>query len=1038
MSPWPANYGTGLTGEYFNRTDLRGPVTAVRTDAEVNFDWGMNSPLPGMRGSQYSVRWSGQVQAPVNGNITLAVQAAYGVRLYLAGTLVFDKFAVQTTGKYTVTIPMQAGFKYRLVLESWQGTGGAGVKLLWTYPGTVEHPIPARYLFGDAVTWLSDLPTVSATNGDGPYEKDQSNGGAAAEDGRQLTIQGQKFIKGLGVHADSELRFALNGKYLTFSTWIGIDDEASDATAAIFEVWADGTRLYQSGTFIGIQPARYLTLSVAGKNELKLVVKGALGSPHADWADARLTQGAYLSDLTATTSVNGLGPVELDKTNGGPTAGDGASLILGAVRYAKGLGMYAPADVRYLLNKQYTSFRAMVGPVDGATGGSVIYEVYADDVKKFETPVMRPGDASIPITVDLTLATTLKLVAKDAGDGAAGDAANWGDARILGLAGSSTPTPPPTPTPALPAPTGLTATVGDRFVSLAWNAVTGATSYQIYRGTAAGMSTMQVGTVNTPGFTSAGLTNGTPYFFRVVAANATGTGTFSTEVSATPLAPPPPPPPPPPVTPPGSTTATLQQAWRFLRQSSFGPTQATLDRVRAIGIDAYLEEQFAAAPSTFPDTLLTAPSVEYVEEHFYRNTLVGTDQLRQRVAFALSQIFVVSAVEVDCAEAMVYYLRILQNGAFGNFNDLMRQIVLHPAMGEYLDMVNNAKADTTRGFLPNENLARELMQLFTLGLTELNVDGTPKLNPQGQQVPTYDQTTVMNLTRALTGWTYPDGVAGNPTRLNYTARYDLPMEPVERQHDNGQKTVFGQVFPAGQTASQDFDQAMRVIFNHPNVGPFIARSLIQKLTSSNPSAAYVQAVAEVFNNNGSGVRGDLRAVVKKIFTHPEAQQLGTTLSGKMLEPALFVTSIVRPLGTNVTDHPFMSDLSSEMGQRIYHSPSVFNYFSPGYRIAGTGQIGPEFQIYTTATALTRANFVARLFNGSFGSSVTVDLTPYTTLAATPDALIDKVASLFLGGQIPSQLRTTITTAVQAARSNREKAQTALYLVLSSPYYQVDH
>ena len=160
-------------------------------------------------------------------NITVAgASASHG------GALVLDKWAVQTTDKYTVTIPMQAGFKYRLALESWQGTGGAGVKLLWTYPGTVEHPIPARYLFGDTVTWLSDLTAVSATNGDGPYEKDQSNGGSAAEDGRQLTIQGQKFIKGLGVHADSELRFALNGKYLTFSSWIGIDDEASDATAA--------------------------------------------------------------------------------------------------------------------------------------------------------------------------------------------------------------------------------------------------------------------------------------------------------------------------------------------------------------------------------------------------------------------------------------------------------------------------------------------------------------------------------------------------------------------------------------------------------------------------------------------------------------------------------------------------------------------------------------------------------------------------------------------------------------------------------------
>ncbi len=450
-----------------------------------------------------------------------------------------------------------------------------------------------------------------------------------------------------------------------------------------------------------------------------------------------MTLDPFLSDLDWTHATNGWGPVERDKSNGEQAAGDWVPQSIDGMKFSKGLGVHAASDVRFRLNGRYATFVSWIG---------------IDD--------------------------------------------------------------------------------------------------------------------------------------EVAAVNLGGTSPRSNEASAAPVGPAAPPP------------AGLVSASRLLRQSTWGPTPALVDHVIQVGTSAFLDEQFAATPSDYPDTLKTDGSLEPLQERFFQNALTGPDQLRQRVAFALSQIFVVSGVKVSDPRAMVPYQKMLLNGAFGNYYDMLRNVTLSAAMGEFLDMVNNKKADTVKGLSPNENYAREVLQLFSLGLVMLGPDGVP-VPSAANTTPTYDQSTVADLARVFTGWTYGDSKAGQPTAQN-PAFYDGPMEPVEKFHDAGGKTVLGMPIAPNLTTTQDLDAALNIIFQHQNVGPFISKQLIQHLVTSNPSTAYVQRVAAVFANNGAGVRGDLKAVVKTILLDPEAA-LGQPNSGHLQEPALFLASILRVLNASVVD-----------------------------------------------------------------------------------------------------------------------------------------
>jgi uncharacterized protein (DUF1800 family) len=508
-------------------------------------------------------------------------------------------------------------------------------------------------------------------------------------------------------------------------------------------------------------------------------------------------------------------------------------------------------------------------------------------------------------------------------------------------------------------------------------------------------------------------------------------------------------------TPVTGNKVTLDVATRFLDQAAFGPDPLTTAHVQAVGLEAYLNEQFAAPITPYPDPAATGFGSGQVQARFFTNAVHGQDQLRQRVAFALGQIMVVSAVEENSPTQIVPYLQLLKQDAFTNFRTLMEDVTLSPTMGEYLDMRNNDKANPTRDTRANENYARELMQLFTIGLFQLNQDGTLQLDANGNPVPTYDQTTIQNFAKVYTGWTYPTKPGATLQKHN-PAYYIGSMVPFESNHDTTSKTLLnGLVVPAGGTAESDLKAALDDIFNHPNVAPFISKQLIQHLVTSNPSPAYVGRIAAVFNNNGNGVRGDLQAVVNAILLDPEARagDEGPSLSppdtsGHLREPVFAVASILRGLGATVNDTNNLTNQATNLGQTLFAPPTVFNYFAPGYTIPteftpGATLLGPEFQLQSPSAAVARSNMVNALVYGNLGNGAVIDWSYLTNLAATPQALVDSVNNVFMYGRMPGAVQTQILSAVNALTGTstavyKARAQAAVYLTVSSSYYNVEH
>lgn len=478
-----------------------------------------------------------------------------------------------------------------------------------------------------------------------------------------------------------------------------------------------------------------------------------------------------------------------------------------------------------------------------------------------------------------------------------------------------------------------------------------------------------------------------------------------------------------------------RDAFRLLQRATFGPVRAEVERVRAGGFAAWVDEQLRAVPSGMPAYLDEKP-LEWAQEYFYQNALTGNDQLRQRMTLALHKIFVVSGAVVNNAEAYLPYWRALNRNAFGNYLDLMREVTLNPAMGIYLDMLNNEKTEPGSGKSPNENYARELLQLFTIGLTQLNPDGTAKLDETGAPLAAYTEKDVKEFTRAFTGWTYARA-EGRLMRARNDPRFDVPMMPWEPSHDSGEKVLFnGTLLPAGQSAAADLDAALRNIFEHSNLGPFVARSLIQQLVTSNPSPAYIRRVAAVFGDNGAGVRGDLAAATRAILTDPEALAVAGRTGGYLTEPALFVTRIIRMIGGKVEDHPVLADEATQMGQKLLFAPSVFSYFSPSYRVPRAGILGPEFQVLTSETSLQRINYVAKLLAGQYGKYIQLDVDRFHRVAHDDEQLVDLVDRDLMGGNMPISLYEQVRRAVAAQSSRELKVRTAIYLTAISPQFQV--
>ena len=527
---------------------------------------------------------------------------------------------------------------------------------------------------------------------------------------------------------------------------------------------------------------------------------------------------------------------------------------------------------------------------------------------------------------------------------------------------------------------------------------------------------------------------------------------------------------------------------RFLEQSTFGPTAELVAHVQDIGFEAFFNEQFAAPMSAYPELEFWPPrrppsctetcqtdnyTLYLLQRHFFSNALYGQDQLRQRVAFALGQILVVSAVDVRLPSWMRGYQQLLYRSAFGNFRQLLYAMTLNPAMGRFLNMLNNRcqtrtppEVEVCRNGLsskPNENYAREILQLFSIGTFLLNQDGTRQLDGNGNPIATYDQHAIEEFARVLTGWILAPVLAGPADIGGTVPNYRDPMrvhrdgQGREDYHDQGPKTLLnGVTLPAGQSQEQDFNAAIDNIVNHQNVAPFISKQLIQHLVTSNPSPGYVERIAGVFAVKREAPT-QLQAVVRAILLDPEARgdfkdPAVEPNYGKLREPVLFITNILRAF--KATSDGVLDSLNVEgsaigsgaMSQEVFKAPSVFNFYPPTARVPGEASVlGPQFTIFSSLTSLRRDNFVNRVIFATIPAAppnrptgTSIDLSAWDALANDPDQLITALNKLLLHSTMSEEMGHIVRDAVTSipADNRRLRVQTAMYLITTSPQYQV--
>ncbi len=499
-------------------------------------------------------------------------------------------------------------------------------------------------------------------------------------------------------------------------------------------------------------------------------------------------------------------------------------------------------------------------------------------------------------------------------------------------------------------------------------------------------------------------------------------------------------------------------AIRFLEQSTFGPSNAQLLAVESGGMEQFLLSQFQAPASQYPTPDPNSQFLGFEQVAFYQNAVnpqPSSDQLRQRVVLALNQLWVVSGNKVGQPRFFTPYILTLGADSFTNYRQIMENVTLNPAMGLYLDMVDNAKPDPVAGTHANENYAREFLQLFTIGPNQLNPDGTPVLQ-SGNFVPTYTQTDIQNMARVFTGWTFSDpalNCANWPYGDYNSPQAGSPMVACDNNHDVAAKTVLGNALSANQTSQQDLDGALDIVFNHPNLPPFVAQRFIRNMVSSNPSPAYVTRVANAFaagtfTSNGvtfgAGKRGDMQALLAAVLLDSEARRGDSAatenpLDGHLREPVVLMTNVLRQLN-GTTDGWGLTSAAGTVGETVFYSGSVFNFYPPLAAIPLTQPplFGPEFALYNTASALNRVNLIEATIFLPSSLNMTVDLTAIAAIANDPPTMVEALNQQLLHGTMSTPMRTAILNAVNAVPPGNPlaEAQTAAYLIMSSSQYQV--
>ncbi len=514
---------------------------------------------------------------------------------------------------------------------------------------------------------------------------------------------------------------------------------------------------------------------------------------------------------------------------------------------------------------------------------------------------------------------------------------------------------------------------------------------------------------------------------------------------------------------------TRKQASRFLAQASFGAKREDITALTQSTIPQWIEAQFQKP------TLSHVATVADLVERFYngndsqgplanvesvfRQAAYGDDQLRQRMAWALSQIFVIgeSTTPRDSSIGSTY-LDILNRNAFGNYRQLLEDITLSSSMGLYLSHIGNEKEDPATGRLPDENYAREIMQLFTIGLWELNPDGTQKLDTQGKPIPTYGQNDIRGLAKVFTGFTYSRCLTdSNPGICLYGSRLgwspERTMVPFQAYHSTSSKQFLGRTLAANRSANDDLRDALDTVFNHPNVGPFVAKLLIQRFTTSNPSPAYVKRVAAAFDNNGAGVRGDLKALLRAILLDPDARDATRIANdanwGKLREPIVRWMHFLRTFSLPNTEGRAYYDfnrMTPAFGQWPLGAPSIFNFYRPTYSPPGPLKaekiLAPEFQITHEFTVAATHNefhwWISLDADGLYG--IHRDNRQWLdALAGNTGALVDELDVLLTYGTLSSVSRAAMIEAINAVPGylgNKGRAKMALKLFFVSPDYIV--
>lgn len=521
---------------------------------------------------------------------------------------------------------------------------------------------------------------------------------------------------------------------------------------------------------------------------------------------------------------------------------------------------------------------------------------------------------------------------------------------------------------------------------------------------------------------------------------------------------------------------------RFLAQATFGPNSTEISRVQQIGYGSWFDEQFGlparSAHQQYLDAVLASGSSatdSHVANTFWKQATTGSDQLRQRAAFALSQIFVVSLQDSTVAQyrrGVASYLDMLGREAFGTYRSLLEAVARHPMMGIYLSHLANQKEDPTRNRVPDQNFAREIMQLMSIGLHELQADGTQRL-VAGQPVETYTNEDIVGLSRVFTGfsWAGPDKINGR--FFGWSSYRDpnrdiSPMQSYPQYHSVSEKRFLGTVIPAGSTdADADLAVALDRLAAHPNVGPFLGRQLIQRLVTSNPSPAYIGRVTAAFDGGrytsgtwtiGSGVRGDLRATIAAVLLDRDARaipSLNNPNFGRVREPVLRLANWMRAFtATSVSGNYLLGttdDPATSLGQTPMRSPSVFNFYRPGYvppntGIATAGLVAPEMQIVTETSVIGYSNFMRNAMSNGVGTNrdIQPDYTTALSLASKPDNLVNHLDLLLTFGTMSSATRTLIRDAVSSislpatnqTTARRNRVMLATLCVMSSPDYLV--